>query len=495
MTTGAAADRSIGALARAHYGLLGRYILDAVFRVDGSSQFGQNNRYGSFPGVSAKWILSDETFMKKSSKWLSFLAIRPSWGVTGRQPGRNYLNYSRYTPDNVGYMGISGMYPSSIPLTNLRWEKVTATNLGADVELLRGKFAFTFDVYHKRTSDLLFLDLDIPSTSGFSKLTWKNVGVMDNNGYEIDVRTFQLIKSGKFTMDFNFNVSNQLNTIVEMDPLVLAKYNEPASIINNGVYLSRFQVNNSYGSIYGLRYKGVYQYSYENYKAGEKENAPVAKDINGQVMYDNNGTPKRMYYRYNSTKYAFQGGDAIYEDINHDGSIDEYDIVYLGNSNPKLSGGFGTTARYGLFSLNLFLNFRYGNKIVNFSRMDAENMFTDNNQTQTTNWRWRKEGDITDVPRAVYQQAYNWVGSDRYVEDGSFLRFKYLTLAYEIPSKSLKKFGMNQLNFSLTLNNLFCLTKYSGTDPEMGYDTYGVSREESKPPRTKSWTLGITATF
>lgn len=495
MKTGSNHDRTIGALARAHYAYRGRYILDGIFRMDGSNRFGQDNRFGAFSGASAKWILSDEVFMSGLSSWLTLLAFRPSWGITGRQPDRNYLYFSRYVPDDIGYMDEAGTYPANIQLANLRWEKVTATNLGADLELWNGKYIFTFDYYHKRTRDLLFKDLNIPSTTGFTTLAYRNVGTMDNDGWEFDFATNEWIKTGKFTLDFNFNISNQVNTIIEMDPLVLAKYNDPASSMGNGVYLSRFQENNSFGSIYGLRYKGVYQYSYENYLEGKRENAPVARDANGQVMLDNNGVPKQMYYRYNSTKYAFRGGDAIYEDINHDGSIDEYDIVYLGNSNPKFSGGFGSTLRYGPFYLNLFFNYRYGNKIVNKARMEAENMYTDNNQVTTTNWRWRQEGDITEVPRAVYKQAYNWVGSDRYVEDGSFMRLKYLTLRYALPLDKLKLINISQASVSLTINNLFCLTRYSGTDPEVGYGSYGVSTDNSKTPRAKSWTLALSATF
>lgn len=296
-------------------------------------------------------------------------------------------------------------------------------------------------------------------------------------------------------MDFYVNFAQEKNTIIELDPLILAKYNAPASSVDNGKYLSRLQENNSFGSIYGFRHKGVYQYSYENYKEGERENAPVARDPNGKVMVDNNGTPKPMYYKYNSTKYQFQGGDVIYEDINNDGSIDEYDVVYLGNSNPKLTGGFGTTLRYGSFSAAFNFNFRYGNKIVNMARMNAENMYKDNNQTTSTNWRWRKEGDITNVPRAVFDQAYNWLPNDRYVEDGSFLRLKFMTFRYSLPTRLVSKAGFMNASLYLTVNNVFCLTKYSGVDPEIKYGDYGVTTDNSATPRPKSWTLGVNVTF
>ena len=159
--------------------------------------------------------------------------------------------------------------------------------------------------------------------------------------------------------------------------------------------------------------------------------------------------------------------DAIYKDQNHDGNIDELDIVYLGNSNPRLVGGFGTTLRYGNLSCTLTFNYRVGNKIVNDARMWSENMYSTNNQSTVVNWRWRKEGDVTSIPRALYEYGYNWLGSNRFVEDGSFLRFKYLTLNYSVPKAKLKPFKVDKLNFYLSMNNLFVLTRYTGVDPEV----------------------------
>lgn len=203
-----------------------------------------------------------------------------------------------------------------------------------------------------------------------------------------------------------------------------------------------------------------------------------------------------MYYAYGkSNAYEFQGGDVIYEDINHDGNIDELDIIYLGNSNPKFNGGFGSVIRYKGFSLTAFFNFRYGNKIVNKARMEAENMYTLNNQSTSVNWRWRKDGDETEMPRALYNYGYNWLGSDRYVEDGSFIRFKYLTFNYAVPGKIIKKLKLQQLSFYLTMNNLYVWTKYTGVDPEIGYDDFGVSQDYSSTPRSKDATLGISMTF
>src|SRR5574344_591552 len=498
LTNGNTINRTMGLMSRIHYGYKGRYIFDASLRMDGSTRFGEDERYGWFPGVGAKWIISDEKFMKFAENVVTLLAVRPSWGIAGRQPDANYLQYSLLSPDNYGYMGLSSVTPLRIQLSNLKWEKVISTNFGVDIELWNGTVAATLDLYHKRTRDLLFANLAISSTSGFSTLTYKNAGDMDNDGWEFDVSFNKFIKKGKFSMDFNVNLANNKNTIVKLDPAVMSEYNDNASTIGNGVYLTRLQENNSIGSIYGFHYLGVYQYSYDKYDPTKGiTNCPVARDADGNVMTDYNGNPKKMYYRYNSTKYQFQGGDAMYEDVNHDGSIDEYDVVYLGNSCPKLTGGFGLTLRYDAFSLTAFCNFRYGNKIINLARMNAENMYYAYNQCTTVNWRWRKEGDITDVPRAVYEQGYNWLGSDRYVEDGSFLRMKYLTGRYTFPSKTVKKWGLTQLSLYFTVKNLFCITKYSGADPEISSTStdFGVVKDNSTTPLSKDWTAGITISF
>lgn len=492
-------DHSVSWMGRLHYVFNERYIFDANYRIDGSTQFGSANRYGKFPGVAAKWLISDEPLFKKAfgDKVVTLLAFRPSWGISGRQPGKNYLQYSLLSTDSYGYMDMSAVYPTRIRLDGLKWEKVTSMNWGADLELWNGKVAINFDLYHKRTNDLLFSNISIPSTSGFATLSYKNVGTLDNDGWEVTVNFNKIIQTKKFSMDFNFNLASNKNKIVDLNESVLNNYNNVESF-GNGYYATRLQVGNSFGSIYGFKYKGVYAYGFDNLEKAQAEGktCPVARDMNGNIMYNYDGTVKPMYYYYNSTKYQFQGGDAIYEDQNGDGSIDQYDVVYLGNCNPKLSGGWGLTLRYDKFSVNFFCNFRYGNKIINKARMDAENMYYAYNQCSTVNWRWRKEGDVTNVPRAVYQQGYNWLGSDRYVEDGSFMRMKYITFRYTFPTTWTKSLGMSRVSAYFTINNLFCLTKYSGADPEINSNTAtGVVTDNSTTPRSKDWTLGLSVNF
>lgn len=486
------AYRSNAILGRGHYTYKSRYIFGFTFRRDGSTKFGEKNKYGNFPGLSAKWIISDEPFMEFSRTWLSMLAIRPSWGVSGTQPRDEYLHFSRYSPYG-SYIDMAATRPTTLRLSNLKWETTTSSNLGFDLGLFNNSIVLDLNFYNKHTEDLLFENLKIPSSSGYTEVKVQNVGTMDNKGWEFNFFTNNAIRISDFRMDFNFNLSNYVNTIVDLRDDVLAGYNADFDY-TNGSYLTRIQEGNSFGSIYGFKYKGVYQYN--EYIPGVQENAPVARDENGNVITDEEGEPLPMNFAYDkSNEYEFHGGDAIYEDINHDGNIDELDIVYLGNANPRFNGGFGSTIRYKGFGCTLFFNFRYGNKVVNAARMYAENMYTLNNQSASVNWRWRKDGDETEMPRALYNYGYNWLGSDRYVEDGSFLRFKYLTFNYSLPKVKLDKLNLQQLSFYLTINNLFVWTKYTGVDPEIGYDKRGLSMDYSNTPRSQDCTLGISVIF
>lgn len=481
--------RSVGFLARAHYSYKSRYIISTTIRRDGSTKFGAGKKYGNFPGISLKWILSDEPFMAGTKKWMNMLAFRPGWGLAGNQPSYEYLHYSRYG-DFGSYIDMTSQRPISLRLDNLSWETTSSFNYGMDIGLLDDKIQVDLNYYHKQTKDLLFPNVGIPNSSGFNSLSYMNAGIMDNDGWEVNFFANRIIKTKNFSMDLRFNISNSVNKIVSLDQSILNAYNEDYDY-ENGSYLTRIQEGNSFGSIYGFKYLGVYKY--DKYIAGEQEDAPVARNADNKVIKDETGEPLPMVFASGKTnEYEFRGGDAKYEDINHDGNIDELDIVYLGNSNPLFNGGFGPTFRYKNFSCTAFFNFRVGNKIVNAARMYAENMYSTNNQSIAVNYRWRKDGDVTTIPRAMYKTGYNWLGSDRFVEDGSFIRFKYLTFNYSLSKETLKMLKLDKMTFYLTFNNLFVLTKYTGVDPEVGYGSLGVSKDSGQTPRSKDMTLGIT---
>ena len=162
---------------------------------------------------------------------------------------------------------------------------------------------------------------------------------------------------------------------------------------------------------------------------------------------------------------------------------------------PKLNGGFNFTFRYGNWTVKTRFMYRLGNKIVNLARMNLEQMYTTYNQSVTVNWRWTKDGDVTPMPRAMYNTGFNWQGSDRYVEDGSFVRFQNLQISYSVPAKLIKKWGLTNLQFYGSMNNLYCWTRYSGVDPEIRIGAWGVSTDNSQTPRAKTFTLSVNLGF
>ena len=514
--TGAGEWRSVYYLLDTHYAYKGKYIFHGSFRRDGNSNFGPKERWADFIGLSGRWNISDEPFMQKV-KWVNMLSIRPGWGVVGNPPSGAGAFYSRYGNGNA-YMGTlygqNSVIPNNIRLAGLACERKYTWNLGFDFAFFKNMITGDLSIYTQKTTDLLMPGVGIPSSSGYGSLSQMNVGSMRNNGWEFNINGNSVVKSGKFSMDFNMTFANNRNEILTMDPTVLESVNGEFNY-SNGSYLSRVQLHNPLGSIYGFRYKGVYAYS--DYSEVEDKgvsgpNAPVARDAEGNVVYglyrdmDGDGrkegySPKSMYFDYDNIHYRFVGGDAIYEDINHDGNINELDIVYLGSSLPKLTGGFGVKFKYGAWGLNIQFNYRYGNKVINSARMDLENMASNNNQSQSVNWRWRNEGDNGSriLPRAATTQTnfntYNYLGSDRFVEDASFLRLNYLNLSYAVNPKLLKQWGLNQLSFYLTVNNVFCLTKYSGADPEIAQAGFSAANDNAKTPRPKSFTLGATISF
>ena len=480
-----------------HYAYKSRYMLDFTIRRDGSTKFGPSERWGNFPALSGRWNISDEPFMKKHLPWLSMLSIRPGWGISGKQPDAEYLYFSKYA-NGSSYTGEGSVYQSNIQLKKLKWEEKESFNLGFDFGFFDDLINGNVDIYTGTVRDLLMQNRSIPTSSGFSTLSYQNVGKMKNTGWEFNINGNRIIKAGKFSADFNISFANNRNELTEMDPTCLASLNSEFDR-SNGSYLTRVQLNRSLGSIYGFKYKGVYQYS--EYTANQVKgvsgpNAPVVRDASGAVILDEKGNTKPMYYCYGtSSAYEFKGGDAIYEDINHDGNINELDIVYLGSSLPKITGGWGFKLQWGRLSWNNQFNFRWGNKIINQARMTAENMYSNNNQSRAVNWRWRVEGDETQIPRALYKSGYNWLGSDRFVEDGSFIRLNYTQFSYAVDAKALSKYGLSQLSMYLSANNLFCLTKYSGADPEVSYGSYGIVYDTAKTPRSRSFTVGITIQF
>ena len=505
-----------------HYSIGSKYSFDATLRADGSTKFGSGNKWGFFPGVSARWNISDEQFFKPLKKVVSMLAFRPGWGTNGSAYFSEGLIYNKYGA-NGSYNGTQAIVPNNLRLTTIKWERTKEWNIGVDLGLFNDLVTFNLNVYKKKITDLLNSGVSIPTSTGFGSLDWANVGTMENQGWELYVNTRDIFKVGKFSVQLRANIAQNINTVTSMDASVLANKNDDYNYRNIGGpsdLMKRVQIGHALGGIYGFRYKGVYAYDYDHngYFLNEAKNqyytpdgqvntakaqgktAPIVRDAAGNVVYDKNGNPLQMIFNYGGINHKFEGGDVIYEDINYDGQIDELDIVYLGGSNPKVNGGFGIDLKYGQWQLKTNFNFRIGNKIVNLARMYAENMRSNNNQCASVNHRWRKNGDVRDIPRAMNADAgasYNALMSDRYVEPGDFLRFQYFQLSYAFKEKTLKKFwpALSSVRIGASGNNLIFWTKYSGVDPEHSASGYTPCYDDSQTPRARSFTISLNVGF
>lgn len=518
-----------------HYSYKSKYNLDASLRIDGSTGFGSGHKYASFPSVAVRWNVSDEKFMDWSKKWLQLFGIRASWGIVGNTGNSGSDQYNKYRTDGY-YNGHQVIVPENLSLTDLRWEKVYKMNLGFNLELWGGLLNIDGEMYNHKTTDLIMKDLRISSANGFSKLALVNGGTMRNTGWEINFNTGKICKIGKFSMKLRGNLAQNFNEVEEMNPILLENLNgsdtyQPGNMSWN----RRVQIGNALGSFYGLHYLGVYKYDYDHNgyttksiadygyaeynntgydrkgnpintaaaaaRRGEIATCPIAYDADGNMLTNAKGEPLPMYYCYNEGyRKKFSGGDAIYEDINHDGQIDRYDMVYLGNSNPKCNGGFGIQLYYGRFSINTGFNFRLGNMIFNYARMEYESMYNNNNQSYASTWRWRKNGDETVIPRALNNygtgyKSYNSLMSDRYIEKGNYLRLQYIQVSYDFDAKKLKKYGINSLKLHASMNNPFVWTRYTGVDPDVSPTGYDCAVDRSKTPRNKSFTCTLNIGF
>ena len=525
-SSGNGRSKSQSALYNGHLSYLdGRYSVGFSIRADGDSKFGPKNKWALFPGVSLRYNVSDEPFMQWSKSFLSMLGLRASWGVNGKAPNSDYLFYNTYQVSagsygkgNTNLANVATL--DGLKLDDLRWEKTTSYNLGFNLGLWDNRIEVDFDFYHKNTTDMLMGGVKIPSFTGYASMAYANVGRMTNDGWEMNINARKFIKIGKFSADFGFNIAQNSNMLKEMDESVLQSINgttwDPSA---RGSYPIRVQLNNPLYSIYGFRYQGVYQYSYQYLQNYAKEQgfdavayenwineflasgktAPVAVGADGKVIMTNTGEPQHMKYAYGSTYESnFQGGDAKYEDINHDGQINALDVVYLGNSLPKVNGGFNLTLNYGRWFLKGRFTYRFGNKVVNAARMSLEQMSGTNNQSATVNYRWRKDGDVTPMPRALYidgNYGWNYQNSDRYVENGGFVRFQNLQVGYRFDNKVIKKWGLNNLQAYASLNNVHVWTKYSGIDPEVSASGYRPAIDNSRTPRSKQFTLTLNVGF
>lgn len=478
--------RDFGVVGNLHYSYDNRYMAAVSYRYGANSTMNKENRWAGFPSVSLAWRLENERFMEPTAHWLYGCKLRASWGLNGRAPGGNFPSAGRFSTEaNYGSEGSVG--PSTMQLTNLKWEMVRKTNVGIDLSFFNELVYINFDWYKNLTTDLLQRNVKVPGHTGFGSISYFNSGKMSNEGWEFIGGLNDVLPSKDFSLTFNFNISSNKNVLVELpDNVNYMQYKDQAT---NGEYAQSVEEGHPLGSFYGFKSLGVYK----------DKNSVYARDANGNIQNDIAGNPVHMRHE----EREVSPGDAIYQDVNNDGVINKYDIVYIGNSMPKFTGGFGINFGYKGLRLTTFFHMRLKYDIINRARMYSESMYNYNNQSVSVLNRWRYEGDETNIPKALYNRGYNWLGSDRFVEDGSFFRLKQLTLSYNLPKQWLAKSGISKLSVFATGQDLFTWTKYSGQDPEVningGLDANGTFQlmgvDDARTPRARKISLGLTLEF
>ena len=390
------------------YNYIYKYIFALTMRTDGSSKFGENNRYGYFPAASLAWRVSEESFLK-SSKVISDLKLRGSYGMTGNDGIGDFASLGLYG-GGYNYGGQSGTAPIQLPNPDLKWETTVQTGFGFDLGLLKDRITLNVDFYFNNTKDLL-LARPIPPSTGFTSIT-SNIGTLENKGVELVLNTVNIDREFKWTSSLNFSANrNKVTSLYEDQP-----------IDDMGRGGNRVQVGEPIGIFYGYRCLGV---------------DPTT-------------------------------GNLVYDDINKDGQITADDRTKTGDPNPDFMYGFTNVFSYKSFELSVFLQGTYGNDIYNGTMLYLGNLTAEDNQITKMLNRWKKPGDITDVPRVGDQLT-----SSRFIEDGSFLRIKNVTLAYNFKKSQLEKVKIKSAKVFASIQNLYTFTEYSGMDPEVNY--YGAS--------------------
>lgn len=436
---------------RAAYNYDSKYMLTANMRADGSSKLAPGKRWGVFPSVSAGWRISSEKFMQELT-WLNDLKLRGGWGQTGNQSGIGdyaYLQLYNITRQNWWEEGKANamvtLSPSNMPNRDLTWETTTQTNIGIDLSILNNRLQFTADAYYKHTTNLL-MDVPLPSTASVSSVT-RNEGEMTNKGLEFSISSKNFV--GKFQWDTDFNISFNRNKVTK------------------------------------LSLQKIYYYG------------QTSESTNEKVVRMTEGKPLGMFWGFISDGVDPQTGDIIYRDIDKNGRITSTDKTYIGDPNPDFTFGMTNNFSYKGIGLNIFLTGSVGNDIYNASRIETEGMYSSRNQSTEVLRRWRNPGDITDMPRALISTE-NVKASSRWIEDGSYLRVKNITLSYEFPKQMLKKIFLNRLQVYASAQNLITFTKYKGFDPEVnqfGNNATVQGIDWGTYPQVKTFVFGLNVEF
>jgi TonB-linked SusC/RagA family outer membrane protein len=496
--------------ARLNYNYDDRYLATYTYRYDGSSNFGPANRWAGFHSLAGSWRFTNEKFMEGTKSWLSNGKLRLGWGQTGNA---NIGGYKWGVSMSIMNTDFGKSYrPANIANTGIKWESQEQVNVGLDLGFLQDRVNLTFDWYRKESKDML-MQLQLPSYMGTSgnassalSAPWGNYGTIRNTGYEITLSTHPLV--GKFQWDSDLQIS------VNRNKLVALSGTSAAQIVGYGQWTDVVSVTNvgeSLYNFYGYVCDGVYQ-DLEDLETSPKPSS-----------YPSNGV-----FNKNNTVWV---GDIKYKDLNGDGVIDENDRTNIGSPMPKFTFGWTNTFRYKNFDLSVFINGSVGNKVYNYLKMKLTHMNSSwtnqlvdvNNRTTlaaidpnkdytygvnvngVTVWHWYddvtnvKVANTSSLPRATINDPNdNDRISDRYIEDGSYVRLKNITLGYTFPKRTIQKLHIENLRLYANIQNLLTLTGYSGYDPEIGASTASANvmgLDNGRYPSPTVYSFGLNISF
>jgi len=497
---------------RETYNFDDRYLATYTFRYDGSSNFGPNKRWAGFHSVAVAWRFSNEAFLK-NVKWLSNGKLRLGWGQTGNSNIGGYKWGSAMSTMETA-LGLS-YRPANLKNLDIKWETQEQINVGLDLGFLNGRINLVVDWYKKMSKDML-MQLTLPSIMGTSgngssalAAPFGNYGDIENTGLEIALNT-KPIETKNFSWNSDFQISFNKNKLKSLSgSTALPGYGQWTDVVSRSV------PGESLYNFYGYEVEGVYQ-SFEDILNSPvntlQQNNPIIENADGSLSWSTDPTK----YNPKNTTYV---GDLKYKDVNGDGKIDENDKTNIGSPLPKFTFGWNNTFVYKNFDLNIFINGSVGNKVGNYMKMKLTHMNSPwSNQLVDVKNRTRlqpKDGvygewwynDIanvittgsSDMPRAAINDPNdNDAWSSRYIEDGSYVRLKAITLGYTFDTKLIKKIGLTNLRLTLNATNLLTITGYDGYDPEIGVSTasnnvYGL--DNGRYPSPTSVTLGLNVSF
>ena len=445
-------------MARVNYSYEDRYLLTATIRRDGSSRFGKKHRWGTFPSVSVAWRASQEKWFPKND-YINDLKVRAGYGVTGSQASVGNYSYLASYNTSVYPFGISSgnqtaLVSSTLANPYIHWEEVAQTNIGFDASLFNSRVMFSFDAYLKETRDML-VKASIPITSGFedTTTTYTNAGKVRNQGIEMSLHTINL--TGELGWETNLTATYNKNKIKDLNSDVPYYINQ----INNS-YVTMLTKDYPINVFYGYVTDGIFQNQSE---------------VNTHAVQP-----------------GAEPGDIRFRDLNNDGVINDSDRTVIGNPNPSWLFSMNNSLSYKGFELSVFLQGIAGNKIYNANNIDNTGMAAAYNQTTDVLKRWQGEGTSNSMPRAVFGDPnQNTRVSDRFVENGSYLRLKNITLSYTFPKQWLQKAQIENARLSLSCENVATITGYSGFDPEVGIN--GI--DQNRYPISRTFSLGLNFNF